>query len=78
MTGFDILLVCLICWVIAIIFSYKEVGKPSDFAEWILLLLMSVLVAFLGFLCLCLIGMLISALVQTDWHAFFTQKILTI
>lgn len=76
MTGFDILLVFLICWVISIIFSYKEICKPNDLGEWILLILLSVLIAAIGILCLYLIILVIGALIQTDWHAFFTHKLI--
>jgi uncharacterized membrane protein YhdT len=80
MTGFDILLVCLICWIISFIITYKHLDRPTDFMEWFLLSILSLLILIVVGLCLILMGMLFYGIylgiVQTDWHNFFTHKII--
>ncbi len=79
MTGFDIFLLCLIGWVISTIFTYKEMSKPSDWCEWILLLIMSLLIFILVVLCLFLVGMIFMLIYKCisdiNWYNFFHESV---
>lgn len=75
MTGFDILLLCLIGYIISFIITYKNMGRPYDSGEWIGLILLSLLHFILMVLTIILLGALVYALIQVNWIEFFTKKL---
>lgn len=83
MTGFDILLLFLIGWVISTIFTYKEIEKPNDWCEWILISLMSLVILILVGVIIVLVGMIFimiyqciaDIIVDINWYNFFHKSI---
>ena len=80
MTGFDILLCCVIVFIISWIIAIKYTGKPQDFEDWLGSIVLALLIILITGLCIILIylfcGMIWGIFTSINWHNFFTQKVI--
>ena len=81
MTGFDILLCCVIVFIISWIIAIKKyVGKPQDDEDWLASIILALVIILFTGLCIILIylfcNMIWGLFTSINWHIFFTPKLI--